>query len=283
MIQYNPKEWFSLIFQFHKSDTFRKLFWIIIGIAIYSFILAYIEIEILDLQFKSTSALHSVLGFVLSILLVFRTNTAYERWWEGRKLWGTLVNHSRSLFLKLQANPELINHPLYPEFCNWAINYPKVLEQHLRNKKLVQPDLPSTVHQPNFVIGKMYSCLNQMQKDGVLSSWQLLQIETEMRSYSEICGACERIKNTPIPYSYSMFLKKFIFIYIITMPYGFIREFGYGITLAVSFAFYVLASLELIAEEIENPFGTDSNDLPLEEISENIQKNIKEIVGVIRK
>ncbi|MCG9880111.1 MAG: hypothetical protein MH472_05880 [Bacteroidia bacterium] len=281
MVQYNPKEWFSLIFQFHKSDTFRKLFWVIVGIAIYSFILAYIEIEVLDLQFKSTSAMHAVLGFVLSILLVFRTNTAYERWWEGRKLWGTLVNHSRSLFLKLQANSSVKEHSLYAEFCNWALLFPRVLEFHLRNKKWVQPELPEQAHQPNFVLGKMYFCLNQMQKDGALSEWQVLQIETEMRTFSEVCGACERIKNTPIPYSYSMFLKKFIFIYIVTMPYGFIREFGYGITLAVSFVFYVLASLELIAEEIENPFGTDSNDLPLEELSENIQKNIKEIIGTV--
>jgi putative membrane protein len=108
---------------------------------------------------------------------------------------------------------------------------------------------------------------------------QLLWLNTEVRTYSDVCGACERIKNTPIPYSYSLFLKKFIFIYIITMPYGFIKEFGYGIVLVVSFVFYVLASLELIAEEIENPFGTDANDLELDQISETIEHNIKEIVG----
>jgi putative membrane protein len=278
VINYNPKEWFGLIFKFHKSDTFRKLFWVIICIAIYSYLMAYFEIEVLQLRFKSTAALHTILGFVLSILLVFRTNTAYDRWWEGRRLWGRLVNDSRSLALKLNSISSVKSHPVFPQLINYLVQYPHVLSLHLRNKKIEDSQIPRDCHQPNFIEGRILFCLNQLREDGCLNDTLLLWLNEEIRAYSEVCGACERIKNTPIPYSYSLFLKKFIFVYIMTMPYGFIVEFRYGVTIAVSFVFYVLASLELIAEEIENPFGEDANDLSLDEIAKSIECNIKEIV-----
>lgn len=107
MISYNPKDWFTFIFRFHKADTFRKLGKLIIGICIYSAIVAYLELEYWKLSSNSyvrnIPLMHSLLGFAISMLLVFRTNTAYDRWWEGRKLWGSLVNNSRNLALKLAA------------------------------------------------------------------------------------------------------------------------------------------------------------------------------------
>ncbi|HCY89477.1 MAG TPA: hypothetical protein DHV17_04380, partial [Chitinophagaceae bacterium] len=96
---------------------------------------------------------------------------------------------------------------------------------------------------------------------------------------TDICGACERIKNTPIPYSYSAFIKKFIFIYVLTLPFGFAFNLGYYSIPVTTFIFYVLASLELIAEEIEDPFGQDSNDLPMQRMAEAIGGNIRDILG----
>lgn len=90
----------------------------------------------------------------------------------------------------------------------------------------------------------------------------------------DVCGACERIKNTPIPFSYSSFIKKFIFIYCFTLPLGYVSNLHYLVIPLVVFVFYVLASLEIIAEEIENPFGTDANDLPLDTICKNIHRTI---------
>ena len=94
----------------------------------------------------------------------------------------------------------------------------------------------------------------------------------------DICGACERIKNTPLPYSYSAFIKKFIFFYVITLPLGYVFNVGFLIIPVVIFIFFVLASLEIIAEEIEDPFGKDTNDLPMQRIAENIKKNVAEIL-----
>jgi putative membrane protein len=99
-----------------------------------------------------------------------------------------------------------------------------------------------------------------------------------MQSFTDICGACERIKNTPIPYSYSAFIKKFIFVYVLTLPFGYVFQLGYYVIPVVLFVFYALASLEIIAEEIEDPFGTDPNDLPTDKIAQNIKKNVEELM-----
>ena len=107
MIQYNPKDWITFIFRFHKSDTFRQLLPMMIFIGLYTYVVGYLEMEYWKLSensfVKNITIMHNLLGFVISLLLVFRTNTAYDRWWEGRKLWGELVNNSRNLALKLSV------------------------------------------------------------------------------------------------------------------------------------------------------------------------------------
>ena len=107
MISYNPKDWFTYLFRFHKADTVRKLAPLIIGISFYSAIIAFLELEFWKLSannhLRNITVMHTLLGFAISMLLVFRTNTAYDRWWEGRKLWGSLVNNSRNLALKLSS------------------------------------------------------------------------------------------------------------------------------------------------------------------------------------
>lgn len=107
MRSYNPKEWTKFLFDFEKSDTQLKLLPVLIFIGIYSGILAFIEMNYFSNDLKdhlqNLSIIQTSLGFALSMLLVFRTNTAYDRWWEGRRLWGTLVNNSRNLALKINS------------------------------------------------------------------------------------------------------------------------------------------------------------------------------------
>jgi ion channel-forming bestrophin family protein len=286
VIKYDPKQWFSLIFRFHRSDTFRALWPAMLSISLYAWLVAYLEIEVLELRYKSSTILHSLLGFVISLMLVFRTNTAYERWSEGRKLWGGLVNSSRNLVIQFRSmirNDEL-NHHLALLVGNYAF----VLKQHLRDDRSTNEieqdggfqiqELVKHIHWPNYVAFRLYDELQKLYQEQKISDAQLLVLNQELKQFTDICGACERIKKTPIPFSYSLFLKKFLFAYIMTMPFGFVFDFGYWIILIVVFVFYVLASLELIAEEIEQPFGTDQNDLPLEQLSETIRRNTREIV-----
>ena len=103
-------------------------------------------------------------------------------------------------------------------------------------------------------------------------------MDKELKDFIDLLGACERIKNTPIPYSYMMYVKKFISIYIITLPIGFVTTSGYLTIPIVVLISYVLISIELIAEEIEDPFGRDINDLPLDELATKIRENVKEIL-----
>ena len=224
-----------------------------------------------------------MLGFVISLLLAYRTNTAYDRWWEGRKLWGSLVNNSRNLAIKLNAM--LVDDVDRDFFKKMIPHYANILRKHLNDSetgKQLFDDLDLEIdhhkHRPNQVANKLFLKINNLYLSKKLTGDQLIVLNSELQSFTDICGACERIKNTPIPYSYSAFIKKFIFIYVLTLPFGYVFSLGYYVVPVVVFIFYVLASLELIAEEIEDPFGEDANDLPTKKIAENIKKHIEEIL-----
>lgn len=227
--------------------------------------------------------MHTSIGFVLSLLLAYRTNTAYERWWEGRKLWGALVNNSRNLALKLDAYLTDESDKAY--FRKAIPAYASVLSKHLSNEEVgkalfegLDLDIDHHKHHPNQIAKQLFQKANDLYKTGNITGDQFFIINAELQSFTDICGACERIKNTPIPYSYSAFIKKFIFFYIMTLPFGYVFSLGYYVIPVVVFIFYVLASLELIAEEIEDPFGGDDNDLPTKKISANIKKHIEELI-----
>ncbi|WP_212002787.1 bestrophin family protein [Chitinophaga sp. HK235] len=291
MINYNPKDWFTFIFRIHKADTVRKLFPMFIALSIYSAAIAWLELSFWNLsansEIKNISLMHGLLGFVISLLLVFRTNTAYDRWWEGRRQWGTLVNSSRNLAIKIQAMLPSSNKEAREFFRIMIPNYAFSLKNHLR--KTYKPEemeaLPGdhepvdlSKHVPNQLASRIQHKTMELHRQGELSGDQLIILNNELQSLTEVCGACERIKSTPIPFSYSVFIKKFIFFYIMTMPFGYVFSLGYLIIPMVVFIFFVLASLELIAEEIEDPFGLDANDLPTDTICNNIRLHVGELL-----
>ncbi len=124
----------------------------------------------------------------------------------------------------------------------------------------------------------MYSRINTLYKNGELTGDQLFLVDKELTEFTDIMGACERIRNTPIPYNYSMYIKQFIFIYLITLPFAFVTTSGYITIPIVTLVTFVLLSVELIAEEIEAPFGLDINDLPTDELAVKIDDNVREIL-----
>lgn len=288
MITYNPKDWWKLIFAFHRSDSFRTLLPGMVAVGVYTAGVAYLETQLFHVTFRNTTMVHSLIGFVLSMLLIFRTNTAYDRWWEGRRLWGGLVNNSRNLALKLQAllGPEATAERAL--FRSLILNFGVAAKEHLRQgvpPGVLQPAGPHGVehflaarHVPNRILAVLFSELARLQQAGRLTGEQLLFLNAELQSFADTLGACERIRKTPIPYAYSLFLKKIIFLYVFTMPIGFVLDYGYWAVPVVAFVFYAFASIEVIAEEIEDPFGTDANDLPLDAICDTIRSNLEEIL-----
>ena len=287
MIKYNPKIWFKHIISFNHSDTINKLWKELIALGIFTLGIAYIEIKYIGNTEKLSELMqvYSLIGFVLSLLLVFRTNTAYDRWWEGRKKWGELVNNSRNLAIKISAltdDPEIRTY-----FKRMISNYVFAMKEHLREGVKIEEldlteeekrELSQIDHKPNYIAQKMYAKLHAMKQSGKLTEDNYIVIDVNLKTFSDIIGACERIKNTPIPYSYSMFLKKFIFIYVTTLPLAFVNTFGYYSSLVSIFVFYVLVSMEILAEEIEDPFGKDDNDLPTDDLCQKIKANVSEVL-----
>lgn len=289
---YNAKDWLSFIFKIHKSDTILKLWPSILLMGGLSWLVAYIELDYLNLtqnsSLKNISILHTVTGFVLSLLLVFRTNTAYDRWWEGRKMWGKLVNDSRNLAVKLNAILPEDDKSSRTYFSNKIKIFAKILHTHLTSEStkymLDEEEHPEyddylkKQHPPTFVVSRMYKNLYKIAEEQKIKPEDKLILDTSLNGFLDVAGACERIKNTPIPFGYASFIKKFIFVYVVTLPVGYVFTTGYFIVPLVMIIFYVLLSIELIAEEIEDPFNGGPDDLPTAKIAENIGKNVANVL-----
>ena len=138
----------------------------------------------------------------------------------------------------------------------------------------VHTDVEQLPHPPNALVWKIQERIQQLYREGKFSGEQLLSIDHHISGFLEVCGGCERIKNTPIPYSYSSFTKKFIVLYVITLPVAYGMSIGYMMIFLTVLVFYVLMSLEVLAEEIEEPFNNEENDLPMELIAQNIERNV---------
>ena len=288
MVDYNPKSWIKLIFAFHKSDTFRILWKEIIYIGIFTLLIAFIALRYFPnaIVLEKLIAIYSLIGFVLSLLLVFRTNTAYERWWEGRKKWGEIVNDTRNLSIKLSAI--LTEKEDKAFFKNMLPNFAFASKEHLR-KGVNFDELTLTKEQFELLISKkhvplaicemMYIKLIELKRATRITEEEFIILDKNLNALMDSIGACERIKNTPIPVSYSLFIKKFIFIYVMTLPLAFVVQFGYFSALIATFVFYVLVSMEVLAEEIEDPFGNDESDLPTDTLSERIKINVEEVLN----
>ncbi len=291
MVNYNPKVWFSLVFHAYSRAVMRTLTPALIFIAFYTAGVCYLLLDVLrfhESDFHTTISMHSLLGIVLGLFLVFRTNSSYDRWWEGRKLWGSFVNNTRNFSHKLNAFLDGNDTENRRWFRIMIPNLVFSVKEHLRHGvKLSEleatdenflPGLRNVAHVPNRLSSMLYTRVNDLYKSKVISGDQLFLLDKELKEFSDILGASERIKNTPIPYSYSMYIKQFIFIYVITLPMAFVTTSGYLTVPIVVLVTFVLLSVELIAEEIEDPFGRDINDLPTDELSEKITHNVREII-----
>ena len=298
MISYNAKDWFTFIFKIHKTETMQRLLPLLLGVGVYAGCWAYIENiffadnKTIDL-FNNIGIVYSILGFTLSLFLVFRTNTAYDRWWEGRRLWGDLNNAIRNISIHLHSSLPIENEQRRHYYSALMHLFSIALKQHLQDKRLHnnhfeifednnpifedKNEILKINQQPQFIAKLIFLALKADVRHGLFSIHELELFRSELNKFMEVAGGCERIKNTPIPFTYSVFIKKFIFIYVMLFPIVYSTQLFFFIIPVTMFILYVLASIELIAEEIENPFNGDESDLPLEAIVKNIGKNAREI------
>src|SRR5690606_34942923 len=215
MVKYNPKTWFELIFHSYSRQVMKTLTPTLIFMAVYSTVVCYLYLdyfELPDISFHPTIAMHSLLGIVLGLFLVFRTNTAYDRWWEGRRLWGSMVNSTRNLALKLSAYVSREHPEERAWFAAMIPNFAYATKEHLRRNSRPEEmqsvsenfidDLQNFEHKPNRISALLYERVNGLYKAGVLTGDQLITVDKELKDLIDIMGGCERIRNTPIPYSY---------------------------------------------------------------------------------
>jgi putative membrane protein len=273
------------------SSTLITLLPNVAAVGIYSaavYYVYYIEHEILQIDFKPNPTVFSLLGVVLGLLLVFRTNTAYERWWEGRKIWGNLVDASRNLAIKLNAYLPSDDKESRMYFSKMISNYFFALKEHLRDgvkyEELEEPnaghfdDLKKHNHIPNRISNLLFERINKLASDKMVTQEQLITMDKLADVFANSVGGCERIKTTPIPNSYSKHLDRFVLLYTLALPFGFIHELKWWSVPTIMIIYFALEGIKTIGEEIEDPFGNDANDLQTDAISQRIKGNIKEIL-----
>ncbi|UYZ61976.1 bestrophin family protein [Hymenobacter weizhouensis] len=290
MILYKPGEWWKALLHFHTTAVIRRLLGRVLLVGLYVAVVTAAQLEYFRFILKVEREYFSFLGILLSLLLVFRTNTAYDRYYEGRRLWGLLLASSRNLAGLLGAvlPAEAATHRLF--YARMLSNFALALEGHLREgvafDQLEAVDgvdpagLRAADNPPTYLASLLQSSYERLHQAQVLQPVHLLSLQPYHQSLLEVAGSCERIKSTPIPFAYSFFIKGFISVFILLMPFVLLDTYGYFTIPIVMIGAYTLLGLELIGEEIENPFGRESNDLPIAQLANTVRVSVHETLSV---
>lgn len=281
MITYDPKNWVRLLLAIPSTPIFRTLAIDVVLAGAWGAFVAWIELDVVRVAIPLGPSFLSILGIILGLLLVFRTNTAYDRWWEGRRLWGQLVNVSRALAHQLDAQlPD--GAPQRAEYARLLAAFPPALAAHLRRPRdaAAAADGPAAGgHAPNAIVRELSRRVHGDVAAGALPREAAVALTPLLVAFDDVTGGCERVRNTPIPFSYSLYVKQFVLLYALVLPFGLVREFRYATAIASALTFFATMGLELLAVEIEEPFGTDRNDLPLDEIGGRIAGDVRVLLA----
>jgi putative membrane protein len=274
--------WFDL----RRTPVAKKLFGYVFMVTAYAGLAWAIDELYLHERLQIQASFHALIGTVLGIFLVFRTNTAYDRWWEGRKLWGQLVNDSRNLAIKVRALHHTLSQAEMLFMGRIIINFARALKEHLREG--IRPKQLSLykqlTHEPTHVPANISAMcrerIKRWRRDNRIDGFEELQLDPHARAFMDICGACERIRRTPLTRSYVFFIRQSIVIYLLTLPWGLLDDFRIFTILACMMIAYFMIGIELIAETVEEPFGREEDDLMLDEICAGIEASVGELLGM---
>lgn len=234
--------------------------------------------------------LHSLVGVALGLLLVFRTNASYDRYWEGRKLWGGIVNETRNLVraasVHLHAEPRLLQ-----ELARWTALFPRATMMSLRDEFDLGPmaaelsaeeaaELRAAQHRTLFVAQRMSELVAEMRRRGLVTDIIYTALDNNIQLLVDYLGGCERIRKTPLPFAYVVHLRRALVVYCFTLPFALVGTFGWMSLVDVLLLSYTFFGIEEIGVEIEGPFGYDENDLPMSDISETIHRNLYALAGM---
>jgi putative membrane protein len=276
--------WVAILTSIHSTPIAARIWGSVALSFVYAALVCWIEYTFFDQVVELGAQLFAVLGLVLGTLLVFRTNTSYDRWWEGRKLWGQLVNDSRNLAIKVETCVHT-EEAEKDQLGQWLIDFAYALKGHLRGGiRLAQlPGFEASTEQPKHVPAylseKIYDQLERWRQADKIGGFELLFLDQHAASLMNVCGACERIQKSPISISYRWFIRQSIAIYLITLPWGLVKDFDWWTLPVMALITYFMLGVEMIAEEIEDPFGDHEDDLKLDDICRAIEASVREIMG----
>ncbi|WP_188562473.1 bestrophin family protein [Hymenobacter frigidus] len=290
MIIYKSTDWWEALRHLRSSGVIRLLLKRVLLVGLYATAVTAFVIRFDRMNIQVDKEFFSFMGIMLSLLLVFRTNTAYDRFYEGRRLWGQLVNDCRNLAVLLHARLPATDYANRNYLAKLLANFPIALDGHLRKgvrfEKLEEVEagfierLRGASHVPSRLSALLQEFYERLLREEIILPAHLITIQRHHETLLDVAGACERIKSTPIPFSYSYFIKGFISVFILIMPFNLLDTYQYLTVPVTMFGAYALLGVEMIGDEIEDPFGKDSNDLPLTLISNRIRANVYEILGV---
>lgn len=227
---------------------------------------------------------YELIGAALAVLLMLRTNTGYDRWYEGRKLWGGIVNQSRNLAqIGLAYGPREAGWR--SEFVTWVAAFSHACRHSLRGERniddmraLLGDDLErlqSAQHMPLYATRQIAALLQRAVDDDQMDRFAFMQAEQQRGELIDHIGACERILKTPLAKALSVKIRRFLVLYLVALPFGIFDKSGALTPLIVVLVAYPLLSLDQISVELQNPFSTNRlSHLPLDDICRNIEKNV---------
>ena len=283
------RQWFKVLFRFRYS-VIKAIIPRVLLCALFGFFISVLYSFGLDVSLPASSSV--VPSVVLGLLLVFRTNTAYERFWEGRIQWGTLVNTVRNLARTIWVAVEENDPKSKPEketALRLLVAFAVATKLHLRSEP-VNHELAAFLsqnkyeyleqmnHPPLEIALWIGDYLQQQYKNNCVHAYQLTAMFKLLDTMVDVLGACERILKTPIPLAYSIHLKQLLLIYCLTLPFQVVMELGWWTGFIVGLVSFAVFGIEEIGIEIENPFGQDPNDLPLDNICTTMQINIDDLI-----
>lgn len=281
MIQYDAHNWTDHLFDV-KGSMVREITGRVLTLVAWSALVVAVHRYVFPIAVPST--LHSLVGVALGLLLVFRTNASYDRFWEGRKAWGGMVNESRNLARASAAF--LAERPdLRERIVRWNILFVYAAMHALRNGRGVGPqaeflpegevdEVREAQHIPLAASVRISRAINEARAAGNLSDYLAATLDNNVQLLIGYLGVCERIHRTPLPFAYVVHLRRALLIYCITLPFALLEPFGWYTVLDVLLVAYIYFGIEEIGVEIEDPFGVDDNDLPLEAICQTIERNL---------
>ncbi len=288
MIIKTKAHWFIMLFEW-KGSVLPQLLPRLSILFIFAASIVYFQPFFLEYNLYINPTIFTLFGVALAIFLGFRNNASYERWWEGRKLWGALLNDTRSIARQTYS---LIDSEDYKVQRTNLINILIATVHSLRHQlrftnsdedlmRLLDNDAFAKVKnaqfQPIMLLQMMAEQVKIAKKEQRITAIEQLAFEENFNKISDIIGGCERIASTPIPYTYSVLLHRTVYIYCFLLPFGFVQTLGWMTPFAIVFIAYTFVALEAIADELEDPFGLQPNDLALDAMSHMIENTLLEI------